>query len=73
VLHIEENRGALFLTYAGERRALLPVSDILFRFAGETVATSAIVPYEGGLYFQGDAGSYLRHVRIDPEQEIRDE
>ena len=59
-LRIELDADRLEVLRGNERRRLVPVSDTLFRYEGETIATSAIVPYEGHLYFQDDGGSYVR-------------
>jgi CubicO group peptidase (beta-lactamase class C family) len=72
-LRIERENGALFLQRAGQRRRLIPVSETLFRFEGETLATSALVRHGGDWYFQGDAGSYRRYTDIDPAQQTRGE
>ena len=43
----------------GERR-LIPVSEALFRYEGETLATCAVVSYGDRTYFQDEDGSYVR-------------
>jgi len=66
---IEENPGMEFratadglvmLPAGGRRRALVPVSPWHYRHEGETRATMAFIACGGQLFFQGDAGNFVK-------------
>jgi CubicO group peptidase (beta-lactamase class C family) len=59
-LRIEIERGGIFVRRGNTRRRLIPVSEALFRYERETLATCAIVSHDGRTYFQDEDGSYVR-------------
>ena len=45
----------------GQRmQRLIPVTAQHFRYPGETIATSAFIEYGGRMYFQDEAGNYMK-------------
>lgn len=59
-LRIEVDGDEIFVQRRGTRRRLIPVSEALFRYEGETLATCAVVSYGDRTYFQDEDGSYVR-------------
>ncbi|MBI2992708.1 MAG: serine hydrolase [Gammaproteobacteria bacterium] len=62
-LLIEVDGAELKTRRGGAIRRLIPVNDNHFRYARDSVSTSAFIDYEGRLYFQDENGNYVKEQK----------